>query len=126
MTNHIHLIIGTKDQQMQYILRDFKSFTSRILKETIIKNYRESRREWILAMMRKAGRNNPNNDQWQLWQQHNHPIELSTNFMIDQRLNYLHNNPVKAGYVTEPEHWLYSSALDYCGKKGLLDIRFLN
>ena len=55
-------------------------------------------------------------------QHHNYPIELSSNKMVDQRLNYLHQNPVVAGFVEEPEHWKYSSAAKYCGGNGLLDI----
>jgi len=42
--------------------------------------------------------------------------------MVDQRLNYLHQNPVVAGFVEEPEHWKYSSVAKYCGGNGLLDI----
>lgn len=79
--------------------------------------------EWLLGMMRWAGTNNSNNKNWQLWQQHNHPIELSANEVIEQRLNYLHQNPVAASFVDQPEHWKYSSAAAYCGKQGLLDIR---
>ncbi len=56
--------------------------------------------------------------EWQLWQQHNQPVELNTNEMLSQRLDYLHFNPVEAGFVNEPEHWKYSSALDYAGGKG--------
>jgi REP element-mobilizing transposase RayT len=122
MPSHIHLIIGTDNELMEGILRDFKSFTSRKLKEAIKNNIQESRKEWILWMLKRAGKKNSNNNNWQLWQQHNHPIELSENQMIDQRMDYLHNNPVKAGFVEYPQEWLYSSARDYCGKKGLLDI----
>jgi len=57
-----------------------------------------------------------------MWQQHNHPIVLSSNTMIDQKLEYLHYNPEVAGYVESPEHWLYSSARNYYGKEGLLEI----
>ncbi len=121
----MHLIIGTNDKPMQDILRDFKSYTSRKLKEEIISHPTESRKEWILWMMKRAGQQNGNNDGWQLWQQNNQPIELSTNDMLDTRLNYLHQNPVAAGFVTEPEHWKYSSAIDYSGGKGLLDIYFI-
>jgi putative transposase len=39
--------------------------------------------------------------------------------------NYIHQNPVEAGFVNEAEHWKYSSAIDYCGGKGLLDVLFL-
>ncbi len=122
MTNHVHLIIGTNDRSMEGILRDMKSFTSRKLKETIIGNAEESRKKWILWMMKQTGNKNRNNLEWQLWQQHNHPIELSNEQLISQRLDYLHNNPVKAGFVQNPEDWLYSSAGDYCGRKGFLDV----
>lgn len=125
MPSHVHLIIGTTDMPMQDILRDFKSFTSGKLREEIKNHPAESRREWIVWMMERAGKKNGNNKGWQLWQQHNHPIELSNNEMIEQRLNYLHMNPVTAGFVSEAEHWQYSSAIDYAGGKGLLEICFL-
>ena len=97
----MHLIIGTNKNKIQDILRDYKSFTSLKLKEEILNNNLESRKEWIIWMMTKAGKKNSNNDNWQLWQQHNHPIELSTNEMLDQRLDYTHNNPVDAELVEE-------------------------
>ncbi|MCD8529152.1 MAG: transposase [Chitinophagales bacterium] len=122
MPNHVHLIIGTNDKPMQDILRDFKSFTSRTLKEKISSHPQESRKDWLINAFTKAGKLNPNNNDWQLWQQHNHPIELWDNYMRIQKLDYLHNNPVKARYVEEAEHWIWSSAKDYCGKKGILDV----
>lgn len=125
MTNHIHLIIGTDKDPVQDILKDFKKFTSKNLKNEIINNYQESRKSWILWMMEKTGKQNKNNNSWQLWKYHNHPIELSTNDLIDQKLNYLHMNPVNAGFVCRPEHWLYSSAADYCGEKGFLDVELI-
>lgn len=73
-------------------------------------------------MFKHAGKANGNNNEWQLWQQHNHPIELSNNKIIDQKLEYLHYNPVVAGYVESPEHWLYSSARNYYGLQGLVDV----
>ena len=110
---------------MQDILRDLKSFTSRNLNEAIKTHPQESRKEWMIWMMERAGKRNGNNNDWQLWQQHNQPIELNTNEMMDQRLDYLHHNPVEAGFVSEPEHWRYSSAIDYAGGKGLLDVCFI-
>lgn len=110
---------------MQDILRDMKSFTSRKLREEIKEHPRESRKEWLLWMFERAGKKNGNNSDWQLWQQHNHPIALSYTWMMSQRLNYLHMNPVKAGFVLEPEHWKYSSAIDYSGGKGLLKVLLL-
>ncbi|HBX67574.1 MAG TPA: transposase, partial [Balneolaceae bacterium] len=125
MPSHVHLIIGTKKQPMQNILRDFKSFTSRKLKEEIASYPKESRKEWMTWMMKRAGLKNGNNHNWQFWQQHNHPIELTSGNMIHQKLEYLHFNPVKAGFVKHPKHWKYSSADDYYGGKGILDIEII-
>ena len=122
MPSHVHLIMGTNDLAMQYILRDLKSFTSRVIKEKIQRYPKESRREWLLWMFERAGRSNGNNKNWQLWQQHNHPIELSGNKIIDQKLEYLHYNPVVAGYVESPEHWMYSSARNYYGLQDMIDV----
>ena len=122
MPSHIHLIVGTVDKPLQNILRDLKSHTSRKLREEINENPSESRKKWIVWMMERAGKQNNNNNDWQLWQQHNHPIELFNNEIMDQKLHYLHQNPVVAGFVSEPEHWKYSSANDYVGDQGLLQI----
>lgn len=73
-----------------------------------------------------AGRKkNSNNQAFQFWQQDNHPIELWDNYMMDQKLEYLHQNPVVSEIVFKPEDYIYSSAIDYAGKKGLLDINLI-
>ncbi len=124
MTSHVHLIIGTHGEKMENILRDLKSFTSTQLRKAIRDHPQESRREWRLWLMARAGQKNSNNSKsgFQFWQQDNRPIELSTNYMLRQRLDYLHRNPVEAGFVSSPEDYLYSSARDYCGEKGLLEV----
>ncbi|MBI2730528.1 MAG: hypothetical protein HYX40_07240 [Sphingobacteriales bacterium] len=77
----------------------------------------------MLELMELAGKENSNNGNFQLWQQHNHPIALTTPQITHQKLDYLHLNPVASGFVEKPEDWLYSSAKDYyTGKKGMLDI----
>jgi REP element-mobilizing transposase RayT len=76
MPSHIHLIIGTHGDKMEYIMRDMKRHTSEELRKVISNHPGESRREWLLEMMETAGKNNPNNIGFQLWQQHNNPIEL--------------------------------------------------
>jgi putative transposase len=67
----------------------------------------------MLSMMENAGTANSNNLGFQLWQQHNQSIVLDTPKVTHQKLDYLHNNPVTAGFVEKPEDWLYSSAKDY-------------
>jgi putative transposase len=122
MTNHVHMIISRKgDQGFSDIMRDMKKFTSvKIIKE-IIQNPEESRKKWILYLLSKAGKANSNNEIYQLWQQDNHPIELDPNTnMFDQKLNYIHQNPVTAGFVAEASAYLYSSASNYEELGGVL------
>lgn len=77
----------------------------------------------MLWMMERAGKKNLNNKGFQFWQQHNHPIELSSNKMMDQRLEYIHNNPVVAGFVEIPEEYVFSSAKNYyTDEKGWIEI----
>ncbi len=125
MTSHVHLIMGTEGEQMEFILRDMKKFTSKALREEITENPQESRREWMIWMMERAGKYNPNNNDFQFWQQNNNPIELYDNEIMEQKLEYIHNNPVEAGFVDEPWEYLYSSARDYCGKKGLIRVKLI-
>jgi putative transposase len=127
MSNHIHLIASAdEEKQLADVMRDMKKFTSQRIIAAIEANLQESRRDWLLWMFKRAGALNKNNETYQFWQQDNHPIELSTNEMIHQRLDYLHNNPVKAGYVWEPQHYKYSSAIDYyTDEKGLLPLKLL-
>lgn len=116
MSSHVHLIIGRQgEQKLEDIIRDIKKFTSVKIIEAIENNPQESRRELLLWLFERAGKGNSNNTNFQFWQQHNHPIELSTNEMIEQRLQYIHNNPVEAGIVLSPEDYLYSSAINYAG-----------
>jgi REP element-mobilizing transposase RayT len=125
MTNHVHLIIRSETEELHHIMRDMKKFTSKKLIETIIEHAQESRKERMLEIFSRAGNKNSNNTYYQVWQQHNHPIELFTKEMINQRLDYLHMNPVKAGFVDSPHDWLYSSAKNYAGLAGMLDLELV-
>ena len=88
-------------------------------------NRHESRKEWMLELFERKGKSNSNNSKYQFWQQDNHPIELSNNFMMDQKLRYVHENPVESGFVGEASEWIYSSASDYEGRKGLLEVKLI-
>jgi len=83
----------------------------------------ESRRELFLWLFQRAGKRNK--QEYQFWQPGSHPIELNTNELLQQKLDYLHENPVKAGFVSNPEDYLYSSAVDYADGKGLLPVSFI-
>lgn len=122
MPSHIHLVYKSTLQKPEDLLRDFKSFTSKEMVKLIEGNISESRREWLLNAFAKAGKKNSNNTYNQFWQQHNKPIELWSNEVIDQKINYIHYNPVEAGFVENEWEYLYSSARDYAGNKGLVKI----
>ena len=99
MPSHVHMIIGSKGRALDKIVGEMKSFTSKSLREAITNHPGESRKEWVLQMMENAGRNNGNNRDWQLWQQNNKPLEILNEEMFYQKLEYIHRNPVEAGFV---------------------------
>jgi putative transposase len=127
MSNHVHLVMSAKKEFIiSHILRDMKKFTSKRITEAISNNPKESRREWMLWMFERAGKKISSNDKYQFWQHDNHPIELTTQLMLKQRLDYLHQNPVRAGIVYEPQEYIYSSAIDYfTTKRGFIEIDHL-
>jgi putative transposase len=122
MTSHVHLIIGTGGNPLSNIMRDLKRHTSEELHKAIKNSRAESRREWMLWMMERAAGKNSNPAKFQLWQAESHPVELTTAKIAHQKLDYMHYNPVAAGFVNNAEDWRYSSAKDYNGGKGLLEI----
>jgi len=122
MPNHMHMVFRAKNNNPTDILRDFKTFTSKQLQKAIAENPKESRKKWLLLMMREAGSHNSNVKNSQFWQQNNQQTELWNNNIIDQKVNYIHKNPVVAGFVNEPWEWRLSSAIDFTGQKGLVDI----
>jgi len=116
MSNHIHLIIRTKEgYSLLDILRDFKKFTSKQIIKAIEENPQESRKEWLIREFKI-------NEGHQFWMDGSHPIELWSNAVIDEKLNYLHQNPVRSGCVSRAEDYAYSSAGDYAGGKGVIEI----
>jgi len=122
MSSHIHMIVGTHGDKLEHIMRDMKKHTSLALKEAIKNHPQESRREWMLWMMERAGKKNSQNLNFQLWQQDNHPIELFDHKILHQKLDYIHNNPVVADIVEKAEDYLYSSARSYRDLPGLIEI----
>lgn len=125
MSNHVHLIIGSPTGSQSDIIRDLKKHTAKTILKAIAESPQESRKEWMLWMFERAGKRNNNNTTYQFWQQHNQPIELNTNILMEQKLNYIHNNPVETGFVREPQNYPHSSAIDYAGGKGMVQITLL-
>ncbi len=112
MPSHIHLIAGSTKAPLNEVIRDFKKFTSKALIKTI-KDTTESRQEWLLNKFSFAAKRLKRGVNYKLWQDGFHPVELTSNKMMDQRMDYLHNNPMVEEYVHSPEQWVYSSAAFY-------------
>ena len=122
MTNHVHLIFRIINGLLpELVIGDLKRFTNKKIVNEIKENPRESRKEFLLAAFKEAATKQANVKGYQFWQHDNHPIELWSPAVTQQKINYIHWNPVEAGLVYRPEDYVYSSARDYSGEKGLLN-----
>lgn len=116
LENHIHFIAASNHLSKE--IGDFKSFTARRLIELL----ESANARTILEQLafRKA-RHKLDRD-YQLWQEGSHPQRIMNDEMTWQKIEYIHNNPVKRGYVDDPVHWRYSSARNYARMPGLIDV----
>lgn len=129
MGSHLHLIAAAENGStgLSAIVRDFKTFTSKKIIAWLTDNPKESRRHWLDVVFKYHGKYNPNNNVYQVWQQHNKPMECITPWFTLQKLNYIHNNPVKAGIVDNPSDYILSSARNYTGRQGtVLEVTILD
>ncbi len=122
MPSHVHFIFRSAKEQPSELLRDFKRHTSKKLIEAIENSPQESRKEWLLWMFERAGKKNATTSKHQFWQHHNKPIELWSEKVIKQKIDYIHNNPVESGFVTNTIDWKYSSARNYQDDNTVLEI----
>ena len=121
MTNHIHLLVRSAAGNLSGAVRDLKKFTSKAIAESIC-DARESRREWILRLLEHAAKRQNKEGKYQLWTHENHAELVYSNSFIEQKLAYIHENPVRAGFVKNPEDYLYSSARNYAEMDALIEI----
>jgi len=127
MTNHLHLIAEARgDCQLSHIIRDFKKFTARSILKAI-EDENESRKDWMLYRFEFAGKFLKRIEKYHFWQDGNHAVYMDPHKpeMFVQRINYIHANPVRAGIVEKEEEYLYGSAWDYAGRKGLVKIEMI-
>jgi REP element-mobilizing transposase RayT len=122
MPNHMHMIARATGSQMLWeIIRDFKKFTAKQVTGAIEDNP-ESRREWMLARFYYAGKYLKRIDKYKFWQDGSHAEIIYSPKFFYQKVNYIHKNPVKQMIVRHPEDYLFSSARNYAGLDGLLDV----
>ena len=125
MPNHLHMICrAISSQSLSDILRDFKTHTSK----SIIKHIKMSANidsNQLLIQFSEAC-SHLKNQRYKVWQDGNHPKEIYSSGFLYEKLNYIHNNPVKAGIVENPWDYQLSSARDYAGYKGLIEVVLLD
>jgi REP element-mobilizing transposase RayT len=124
MSNHIHLIAHSSSGRLSDNVRDIKKFTSKKILETIIE-IPESRREWMLNRFKFNASHIKCNKEYQVWTHENHAMILYSNNFIREKIEYIHENPVRAGMVEKAEDYLYSSARNYASLEAPIDIPIL-
>lgn len=125
MPSHVHIIASSSNNPLNEIIRDFKKFTSKSFVHAIKKN-NESRRVWLLKKFEFAAKRLKRGVNYKVWKDGFHPIELTDSSMMDQKLEYIHQNPVVDGYVYSAEDWVYSSAGFYiCQAEGKVALQML-
>ena len=117
LDNHFHMIV--KDDGLTDTMKSLKSFTAK----NIIEQLRADKKMWLLNQLEYYKLNHKTTSIHQVWQESFHPKEITTDEILEQKLDYIHFNPVKRGLVTEPEHWRYSSAGYYFkGVEGVIKL----
>jgi len=116
LENHLHMIVSSDD--LSATMRKFKRHTSK----KILTLLQEQNLITILEQLKFYKKAHKSNSEYQLWQEGFQPKLIQSEAMFMDRIYYIHHNPVKRGYVDEAKHWRYSSARNYDGQDGLVDI----
>ncbi len=116
MDNHFHLI--AQQQELSRVMQDFKSFTAK----KVIQQLKNDKKEWVLNWLKYYKLYYKKESEYQIWQEGFQPKLITSEDILKQKIEYIHNNPVKAGFVAKPEHWVYSSASNYLLGEGILEI----
>ena len=116
LENHLHLLAQSGNLREE--LPRFKSYTARQL----IDYLQERRAERLLSQLAFFRKAHKTDREHQLWEEGSHPEWIQNEAMLRQKLDYIHHNPVKRGYVDDPVHWRYSSARNYAGLPGLIPV----
>lgn len=116
MENHLHWIaVGP---QLGKRVGEFKSFTA----TSIIREMQRRQFDTMLQELKYFKLRHKADQTHQFWQEGSHPQIIETEEVMWQKIEYIHNNPLRRGYVDDPVHWRYSSARCYAGQSGLIQL----
>ena len=116
LENHMHFIAS--GEELSTRIAEFKSFTARQLLDLL----KEKNAQALLQQLAFRKLKHKTDRTYQFWQEGSHPKQITSDEMMQQKIEYIHFNPVKRGYVDEPVHWRYSSARNYAGLSGLIPV----
>jgi putative transposase len=116
LDNHLHLLVSSDN--LSPVIRDFKRHNAK----EILAVARQEDKQWLLKQFEFFKSAHKGDSQHQVWQEGFHPQAITTEDMLRQKLEYIHYNPVRIGLVDRPEDWRYSSARNYLGQDGVLEI----
>lgn len=123
MTNHLHAIVSVSgNYTVADVVRDFKKFTGKRILAEIEAEPQESRCEWLRNHFYCVGTKDQIKQNGHFWQEGYYPELIYSYDFYRQKLEYIHDNPVRQEIVSRQEDYLYSSAVDYAGRKGLIDV----
>jgi len=120
LENHLHFIADSPDLARE--VANFKSFTA----ARILDLLQQKGRRFLLDQLRWSKERHKHDRTYQVWQEGSHPEMVFSDQMLLEKLQYMHYNPVRRGYVNDPAHWRYSSATNYMGAQGLIELRGVN
>ena len=116
LENHLHLVAAATE--LPKLMQNFKSFTAHRIIELLQRNKAEA----LLRGLSSLKLRHKTESEYQVWQEGSHPQQIQNDEMLLQKLEYIHNNPVVRGYEDDPIHWRNSSARNYAGQPGLIDV----
>jgi putative transposase len=117
LENHLHLVASSPNISKE--IGDFKSFTAR----KVVDHLEACNVRTLLKWLRLIKAHHKHDREYQVWQEGSHPEQIKDDDMMRQKLDYIHMNPMKRGYVDEPTHWRHSSARNYAGLPGLFPVK---
>ena len=113
------MVCRRRDKDLKELLGRFKSYTSKLFLKEIESNIQESRKGWLLQLFKKFTAGNKQYGEYHIWEYTDHPVGLYSNEVINQKIEYIHQNPLRAGLATQAEYYKYSSACFDCPLKVL-------
>lgn len=116
LENHLHWIASAPE--LPRVVQAFKSYTAHQIVELLERRAAVT----LLRQLRFNKLSHKTDSEYQVWQEGNHPEQIHNDEMMLQKLEYTHNNPLERGYVDDPTHWRRSSARNYAGQPGLIDV----